>query len=424
MRNIKQKNTLWYASLSIFCLFSFSMLLSACEQAQNNDGKIHLKLWYWNRSIDDGLINAVSKQFPNIVLEADKINDYDNKVRTTLAGHYGVPDILGINTNVAPFFPDEDQFVDLKTLGAEELHSQYLDWKWNLGMTPSGRMIAFPMDTGPTALFYRADIFKQAGLPYEPDAVANSLKTWDDYIQAGVKLKNATGGKSMMFDTATTIYTQMMAQSSKQYFDPSGKFIGDQAQIKNAWNEATKVVQMGLSAKLQMWTTDWNKGIVNGLTASFVGAAWMKQILQETAPATAGKWRVTYAPGGAGNSGGSFLAITKASQHPKEAFEVIKWLQSPENQVVGYTNIQLFPSTISAFSAPQLHQAEAFYGGEDTTKIFAQSATQIPRYYMGPDDGTVSGPITDQLALVEFQHKTPDQAWTDAIQRGQRELLR
>ena len=320
MRNIKQKNTLWYASLSIFCLFSLSMLLSACEQAQNNDGKIHLKLWYWNRSIDDGLINAVSKQFPNIVLEADKINDYDNKVRTTLAGHYGVPDILGINTNVAPFFPDEDQFVDLKTLGAEELHSQYLDWKWNLGMTPSGRMIAFPMDTGPTALFYRADIFKQAGLPYEPDAVANSLKTWDDYIQAGVKLKNATGGKSMMFDTATTIYTQMMAQSSKQYFDPSGKFIGDQAQVKNAWNEATKVVQMGLSAKLQMWTTDWNKGIVNGLTASFVGAAWMKQILQETAPATAGKWRVTYAPGGAGNSGGSFLAITKASQHPKEAF--------------------------------------------------------------------------------------------------------
>jgi cellobiose transport system substrate-binding protein len=44
--------------------------------------------------------------------------------------------------------------------------------------------------------------------------------------------------------------------------------------------------------------------------------------------------------------------------------------------------------------------------------------------YHGPDEGLVGTPVTDQLNLVEFQNKNPDQAWNDAQQTAQRELLR
>ncbi len=410
--------------LSVLLFLSVFMTLAACGENANASGKVQLKLWYWNRSIDDDLIAAVNKQFPNIELRAEKITDYDNKVRTSMAGHYGVPDIMGINDNIATYFPAEDQFIDLRTLGADDVKSQYLEWKWNLGVTPDGKMIGFPMDTGPTALFYRADLFEKAGLPSDPAAVAAQFKTWDDYLQAAVKYKEATNGKSFMIDNTNTVYNQILAQSVKRYFTTSNQYIGNDEHIKQIWNEATKAAQDGVTAKVQNWTPAWNQATNNGQIASFVGASWMKQVLQEAAPDTAGKWRITYAPGGAGNSGGSFLGITKYCQHPKEAFEVIKWLQSPANQVAGYKALQLYPSAISSLDDPALHQKEAFYGGEDTTTIFSDVAKRVPLTYHGPDEGLVGTPFTDQLNLVEFQNKNPDQAWNDAQQTAQRELLR
>jgi cellobiose transport system substrate-binding protein len=181
---------------------------------------------------------------------------------------------------------------------------------------------------------------------------------------------------------------------------------------------------MGITAKVSLWTQDWNQAMANGRVASFVGASWMKQVLEEAAPDTSGKWRVTNAPGGAGNSGGSFLSVTTASQHPKEAFEVVKWLQNAENQLAGYNELQLFPSTIKTLEAADLNQPEAFFGGQNTTAIFSAVAKNVPLSYMGPYDDTASSALADQLPLMEQQNKNPDQAWNDAQQRIQRDLTR
>jgi cellobiose transport system substrate-binding protein len=415
-----------FLGLSLLLLLLLSLASCDLQSSPNTGGKISLTLWYWNRSIDDNIIKAVSQHFPNIVLNAQKISDYDTKVRTSMAAHRDVPDILAINANISTYFPDEDQFVDLRQLGADQVKSEYLGWKWNLGIAPDGKQIGFPMDTGPTALYYRPDMFAQAGLPTDPQAVAGRIKTWDDYLQAGVQVKAATHGKSYMIDSINTVFSQMMAQSPTLFFDRAGHYLGDQAHVRQIWNEAVKSDKMGVTAKVLSSTSPqaWNEALSNGLVASFVGAVWMKQILSEAAPNTAGKWRVAPAPGGAGNNGGSFLAITTACQYPKEAFAVVQWLQSPANQVLDYKGVQLFPSAISDLNDPGLHQSEAFYGGQDTTTIFAQSARQVPLSYYGPENDVVAAAFTDQLSLVEFQAKNPDQAWNDAQQEAQREMLR
>lgn len=116
--------------LCIIALLSVSLNIISCA-GTGTSGKIHLTMWYWNRSIDDSLIAQVGKVFPNIDLTAEKITNYDSKVRTSMAGHNGVPDIVAINSNIATYFPDENQFVDLRTLGASGIQSQYLPWKWN-----------------------------------------------------------------------------------------------------------------------------------------------------------------------------------------------------------------------------------------------------------------------------------------------------
>jgi cellobiose transport system substrate-binding protein len=410
-------------------LFSLALLvvslsgLAACDTS-NAGGKIQLTMWYWNRSIDDTLINAVDRQFPNIHLVATKITDYDTKIRTSMAGHTAIPDIIGINSNIATYFPDENMFVDLRTLGANDLKSEYLPWKWQLGVASDGKMIGFPMDTGPTALFYRSDIFAKAGLPTDPAQVTAQIHTWDQYLQAGVKLKNATQGKAFIVDDVSDAYQQILAQSPKQYLTTSNQYMGNQPYLQKIWNEATQVAQLGIDDKVQRYGTSWNEAASNGSLAAFMGAVWMKQILQDAAPDTAGKWRIARAPGGDGNSGGSFLGITTASQHPKEAFEVIKWLQSPQNQLTAYKDLQLFPSAVSAINDPAMYQNEAFYGGEDTTNIFAVSAKNIPITYISPFDVDINNIFVNELNLIDFQGAASSPAWNLAQQEAQNDLLR
>lgn len=411
-----------YICLTIALLF---VVVGCSSQGDSSKGKVELTLWYWNRSIDDNLLNQVNKQFPNVNLKVEKIGgDFKAKLMSAFAAGSGAPDIVGLNEWVADFFPSKEQFVNLYDNGSKELEPLYLDWKWKKAVTPDGQyQIALPMDTGPTALFYREDLFREAGLPTDPKEVSEILKTWDDYIAAGQQLKDAFHGKVYMFDNISTVYIQMMSQSDKIYFDHADNFIGDQAHMKHIWDTAVKVSEMGLNANISNWTAEWSAAMNKGDVASFVGAVWMKQILMEGAPDTAGKWRIARAPGGDGNNGGSFIGVTKQSKHPKEAYEVMKWLMNPENQLKSLGTMNLFPSTPGIYQDPQMTQPDPFFGNQRTNEIFIEAAKNVKESYFGPKYSIANSIFQEELSTVEKKIKSSEQAWQDILQRVQKELL-
>jgi cellobiose transport system substrate-binding protein len=400
---------------------SVPQLLSGAQSS--NNGKITLTLWYPKNSINDHLLAQVSKVFPNVRIRALKIGgSFDAKFRTALAGQSNIPDLVALNYNIATYFPDADQFVNLLTLGAGDIKNEYLSWKWDLATTPDGRLIALPMDIGPTVLFYRSDLFQQAGLPTDPSTVAARIDSWDAYIQAGQQLQTALHGKSYMFDDIDTVFGQILNQGSFEYFDRANNYIGNQSHVKRAWDYAAKVAHLGLSAKAVVGTTEWDAALNNGAVASFVGASWMESYLVQRAQATAGEWRITQAPGGAGNDGGSFLAITKACAHPQEAYEVIKWLLSPPNQAQTFLSNHLFPSTPASYNDPRVYRPDPFFGGQVAMKVFSQAAKQVKLSYLGPYSTTVEAVFQRELSLVETQNMDPEVAWNAAQQEIQREL--
>jgi cellobiose transport system substrate-binding protein len=242
-------------SFLLVLLLVFAMV--GCSSSQSNtteedsDGKVTLTLWYWNRSLDDDLLAKVKEEFPNVNLKPQKIDgaEYKTKLQTTLAAGSGAPDIVAMNDWANEFLPYTDQFVNLLDYGADELKDQYLEWKWNYTLTPDNKtLIALPIDTGPTALFYREDIFAKAGLPTDPAEVSAELSTWEDYIEAGEKVEAATGVK--MFDSINRVFTQYISQSDSVYFDEKDNFIGDGGNVKKAWDLAVAVHEKGLSANL------------------------------------------------------------------------------------------------------------------------------------------------------------------------------
>ncbi len=141
-------------------------------------------------------------------------------------------------------------------------------------------------------------------------------------------------------------------------------------------------------------------------------------------PDTAGKWRIARAPGGDGNQGGSFIGILKSSKHPDKAYKVIEWMMNPENQLESYVTMDLFPSTPSVFEDEKMSSTEEFFGGQDTTQIFSESAKNVQPMYFGVDYSRVNTIFSDALTDIAKQGKDPDKAWQEVLEQVEKELSR
>lgn len=402
--------------------------LTGCGSRSSLGGKNQLSMWTWVGSVNDDLIGQAEKSIPGydaMKLSMTRIgSNYKTKVLTALAGKSLVPDIVAINDDVATYFPNADQFHDLYELGAKELEKDFLPWKWKWGVTPEGKMMAYPMDTGPTALFYRSDIFTKAGIDIDPAAVAQLAPDWDAYIQLGKKLKQAVPG-SAITNNIKSVYDYRLAQLSKRYMTSDGQYIGDQDHVREAFDLAVRVVKEGLSANAQNGSTDEDAVVTNGKLVAFSAAVWWAQLgPKNAAPKTKGLWRVTAQPGGPGNKGGSFLGITKYCKDPKAAFAFISWLESAKNQAQAFLDPVLFPSTPASYTDSRLSAPDPFFGGQKIVDVFADSAKKYPGAFFSPYDSLIDTPLGNELVNVETAGKNPDQAWSDAQHQIERELTR
>jgi cellobiose transport system substrate-binding protein len=288
-------------------------------------------------------------------------------------------------------------------------------------MTPDGKnLIALPIDSAPTALFYREDIFKEAGLESDPEKMSATYKSWDDIYEAGKILQSKT--KAKLFDNIDMVFVQSMAQQKDQLFDKSNNFIGDQAHVKACFDNAVKASKEGLLANIANWTPEWNAAMNNGDVAAFVGGVWMKGVLADSAPDTLGKWRIANTPGGPGNQGGSFISIPSSCKNPEAAWKVISWMMNAENQSAQYKKLGLFPSTVASFKDDSIYQPEEFFGGQITTKVFAECAENIPVFYIAPKHNMFRDFFSKQLLQVADQSKDPEQAWNDAVANAKQQL--
>lgn len=390
--------------------------LSGCgSQTSISEDPNELVLWYWNRSIAPTLIAKAAEEINGTGkrLRADLIGSgFDTKLRTSLAGNSNIPDVSAINSNCSLYFTNEQRFTDLNELGAADYAGDYFDWKWKLGTTPTGRQCFWPMDTGPTGLYYRNDIFEKAGLPSEPEEVGAAIRTWDELIELGTKLRK--DADVALISTGFMIMNQFLNASPERWFDASDKplYSEPDSAVRQAWDTAVKAIKAGITGNLQTGT-DRNSAWVSGKTAGHIEAVWWAEVLKDTAPETEGKWRLASQPGNPGNSGGSFLTIPSTSKDPEAAFAFIRWLTSPESQAVSFNEVQLFPSTPASFTGGGMKGAGSFFGPQDSLEFFSKAAESVPTTYVSPYENQVSA-FTTQLTNVEAG-KDSEQAWDEAL---------
>ncbi|MEX3101041.1 sugar ABC transporter substrate-binding protein [Streptomyces sp. V2] len=396
-------------------------LASACAVPAGSTGD-NMVLWYWNGGLSDTVVKNAKKRYgPSVDLKAIQIGGYyRSKLITTMAGRAHIPDIAGLKgEDMASYLPNADQFVDLRTLGADKLKSQYLSWKWDQGVADDGTMVGFPIDCGPVAHYYQPAVFAKAGLPSEPADVSREIATWEQFFAAGEQLKKRIPGTYLLTDI-TSVFTMSMNQGTKQYVDKDRHFIGDEDHVRTAWARAVEAKKRGIVSSIVSGTPDALSAQEDGKLPSNLNASWSTSDLKQGVPKTAGKWRVANCPGGPSNIGGSFLAITKECREPEKAFEIITWLLNADNQAQGFVDAGLFPSTPASYGMKKLTEPDPFFGGQVTMDVFGPAAQKIPVAYNSPFDIALGQPLKDEIKNVGVLGKNPEQAWKDAMSKCRR----
>ncbi|AEB43347.1 MULTISPECIES: ABC transporter substrate-binding protein [Micromonospora] len=385
-------------------------------------GQVTLTINFWGDFGLQELKTRYEAEHTNvkIALNSGEYNAQHEDLQKKLIAGSGAPDIAAIDEGfMVQFRSQADQFVNLLDKGAGRYESNYLPWKWKQSLSADGKtQIALGTDVGGLAMCYRTDLFAAAGLPTERDQVSALWPTWDDFISVGQRYVAETDKKFL--DNATNLFNPILGQQPVGFYDPSEQ-LQMQGGPKVAFDYAVKAVEAGLSANLTSFQADWDKGFTNGSFAVLACPAWMLGHIQNTAPATSGKWDIAAVPGGGGNWGGSFLTIPKQGRNVDEAYKFLEWLVQPEQQIEVFKTVGNLPSQPGLYRDPAIADFKnEFFNSAPVGQIFPKMAEGLTPQYLGRKNGPTRVAVENVINRVQNGTLASDAAWAEAIKEAEK----
>ncbi|MER6628066.1 sugar ABC transporter substrate-binding protein [Streptomyces sp. NPDC000987] len=391
--------------------------------AKNDEkgGKVKGRITVWSWDVAAKAMKRLAGDFeqrhPGTTVDIVDVG-YDNaydKITVGLRGGTGLPDVLTVEGSYMPRYIGNFPagFYDLTSLGAR-YGGDFDRAAWRTVTGPGGRLYALPWDIGPCALYYRTDHFRAAGV--DP----RSLRTWNDYVEAGIRIKKATGHKMLIQDhTDAGILPMLLQQQGQSYFE-GGRVAVDTAAAVKALTLMKTLSDEGLVAYEKGWD-GLVTGTKEGKVATTPTAAWWTGTLLSDMPELKGRFGVMPLPGftadgiRTSNIGGSTLCVPAQSKNPRLAWAFIEFLLTGKaNQISMLEHEGLFPAYLPALDDPYLSERQDYFGGQRALAVFARLARNIPPVENNKDDAKATDIMTSAVSGVMLHGRDPRRALASA----------
>jgi multiple sugar transport system substrate-binding protein len=376
---------------------------SSSSGSSTSSGPVSLTIWDWV----PGAAKSVAlwnSTHPNIQVKLENVGagptEY-NKLYTAIKAN-NEPDMAQVEFQLLPSFETTGSLVDLSSYGANDVKDKFVPWTWNQ-VSLGNAVYSIPEDSGPMAMYYRADLFQKYHIPVPT--------TWAQYADAAAKL-HAADPKVYITDFPPKEpgwFTGLMWQAGGQLFTINGQ--SWKVSINNPQAQQVASYWQDLLAKKLVKTdpdfiNSWFNDLQTGAVATWVSAVWGAGTLEQNAPQTSGKWRVAPMPqwtagqAVAGNWGGSTFVVFKSSKHPKEATQFDIWLQTNQQSLDAMIKgANIYPAYQPALDSPSVNGPQPFFGNQALGPIFKQASTQVNvNFQWGPTIDQVYSDIGDQFA--------------------------
>ena len=151
-----------------------------------------------------------------LVLSNMAYDDMHNKLSLALESGEGAPDVVDIELGKFPAFMTGN-------IGLKDLTDAIAPYKDNVVQSrldlysKDGKCYGLPTHVGTTVAFYNTEALEAAGIDY------TTIKTWDDFKEAGIKYHDATGKTFAAAETtAQWTLNLMLAQKGGSYLKEDG----------------------------------------------------------------------------------------------------------------------------------------------------------------------------------------------------------
>ncbi|MBD1379469.1 ABC transporter substrate-binding protein [Metabacillus arenae] len=262
-----------------------------------------------------------------------------------------------------------------------------------------------PFDSGVTGLYVRTDYLEEAGYTVE------DLKNidWNEYIEIGKKVKEATGKHMLTLDPNDLGQIRMMIQSSGSWYLKEDGVTPDLAG-NEALKKAFEVYKKLLDADIVKPVSDWSQflaGFNSGEVASIPTGNWVTASVKAEA-SQSGKWAIVPQPRlpgiensvNASNLGGSSWYVLNIPGKEKAVDFLAKTFGS---NVDLYQKLVKETGAIGAYKPAaegEAYKAEdEFFGGQSITSDFLDWTEQIPQINYGMHTYAI-----EDILIVEMQN--------------------
>ena len=425
----------------VFALFLVSMmLLTACSSGSKSDqasgdskDSNKITVWAWDPNFNIKAMNIAKDTYASenkdvqISIVENAQADIIQKLNTSLSSGTtkGLPNIVLIEDYRAQSFlrAYPDMFHELTgTFKAED----FADYK----IAPTsldGKNYGLPFDTGVAGLYVRTDYLEEAGYKVEDLQDID----WNQYIEIGKKVKEATGKQMLTQDPNDLGLIRMMIQSAGSWYtkeDGKTPNIKDSEELK----VAMEVYKELLEADLVKPVSDWSQflaGFNSGDVATVPTGNWITPSVKAEA-SQSGKWAVIPFPKlpgvensvNASNLGGSSWYVLNIPGKEKAADFLAKTFGSNSDfyQTLN-TEIGAIGTYKPAAEGEAYQSADEFFAGQKIISDFSKWTEEIPQVNYGLHTYAI-----EDLLVVETQNyikgKDLDQALEDAQAQAETQL--
>ena len=352
-----------------------------------------ITVWAWNVAAKALVESAKSfnEKYPKIKVNVQEYGLAQNvyeRYSVILSSGVGVPDIIQIESDYVQTFAETypQYFFDMN--GYIDIEGKVDPSKISTSYDSEGKLVSIPWDSGPVVMFYREDLFNQAGIDI------NSIITFEDYISAGKKLKERFPNITMTglpFTQDENLFRCLLVANKSYYLNNKGEITVASSKAIETLQMIKRLIDEGVAKN----TINWDGGIVankNGELASWIMGGWWGGTIKDQMPEMKGKWKIAPIPAfpdgaRASSSGGAGLSIT-ASEPIKQAaaLEFIKEsLMNVDNQLMMYEKYSLFPSYLPTYDDERFLKSDDYFE-DDFNKILADVTKEIPNVIYASKD--------------------------------------
>lgn len=428
----------WYLFLFVLVLV---VIISGCsddkvskESDQNNnesgDVKGEINVWGWDVAAETLSLSVekFNESYPDVEVTVEDFNSSDLYEKLTVglvSEGSGMPDVILMEDERIPGYVHQfpEGFLNLSEMGYDQYKELFSEAKLE-NVSYDDHLIAAPWDIGPAGMFYRVDLFEEAGIN------AEDIVTWDDYVEAGIQINEKLGIKMLPIDISNYdgVFNMMMQQQGKAYFDEddnidltSEEAVRSMEMIKNFYENDIILNNSGWDGIVT--------ATVNGDVATIPYGAWYTGTIMDQAPDLEGKWDMFYLPefseGGTryANVGGSAILISAYTDNSDAAYAFTEFFTTDvDTQLLGFEKFGLFPSLQSTFDSPIITSDSEFFNNGPIFEKFSDIVDDIPKVNTNEYNAQASKVMANTQAAILLENTPVQEALEEAKKRLENEI--